>query len=432
MTPKKINIAIIGFGNIGSYFYKILEKNIKTITTKTGKVPFVKYISAKNISKKRNIKIPKSKWFKNPMYLTSKKNIDVIVELIGGSDGIAKKIVFSALKNKKHVITANKALMAKYGDQLAHIAEKNKVNLEYEASVAGGVPVIRLIKEGLIANKINKIYGILNGTTNYILSTMEETGRSFSEVLDDAKKLGFAENNPASDLEGNDAAAKIKILSSIAFNKTISKNKILTEGIQNLNQKDIYHAKNLGYKIKLLAIAEIKNNKLMERVHPCLILKNSYIANINGVLNAIVVDGYPIGRSVLQGEGAGPGPTSSALISDLCSILRGNIKYPFGVSCFLRKKIRKFNILNHACSSYLRIEVKDQPGVLSSITKIFAKSKISIKNLIQVPNKKKKKATVVIITHEALEKNFNNLLSNLYKNKFVLKKPIFIRIEKFK
>jgi len=259
---------------------------------------------------------------------------------------------------------------------------------------------------------------------------MEETGKNFSEVLDDAKKLGFAENNPASDLEGNDAAAKIKILSSIAFNKTISKNKILTEGIQNINQTDIYHTKNLGYKIKLLAIAEIKNNKIMERVHPCLILKNSYIANINGVLNAIVVDGFPIGRSVLQGEGAGPGPTSSALISDLCSILRGNIKYPFGVSCFLRKKIRKFNILNHACSSYLRIEVKDQPGVLSSITKIFAKSKISIKNLIQAPDKKKKKATVVIITHETLEKNFHNLLSYLYKNKFILKKPIFIRIEK--
>jgi len=430
MTPKKINIAIVGFGNIGSYFYKILEKNKKTITIKTGKVPFVKYISAKSIKKKRSIKIPKSKWFKNAMHLTSKKNIDIIVELIGGSDGIAKKIVFSALKNKKHVITANKALMAKYGDQLALIAEKNNVNLEYEASVAGGVPVVRLIKEGLIANKINKIYGILNGTTNFILSRMEKTGKSFSEVLDDAKKLGFAESNPASDLEGNDAADKIKILSSIAFNKTISKNKILTEGIQNINQTDIYHAKNFGYKIKLLAIAEIKNNKLIERVHPCLILKNSYIANINGVLNAIVVNGYPIGRSVLQGEGAGPGPTSSALISDLCSILSGNIKYPFGISYFLRKKIRKFNILNRVCSSYLRIEVKDQPGVLSSITKIFAKSKISIKNLVQVPDRKKKRATVVIITHEALEKNFHNLLFYLYKNKFILKKPIFIRIEK--
>ena len=430
MTPKKVNIAIVGFGNIGSYFYKILEKNKKIITTKTGKVPFVKYISAKSINKKRSIKIPKSKWFKNPMYLTSKKNIDVIVELIGGSDGIAKKIVFSALKNKKHVITANKALMAKYGDQLAHIAEKNKVNLEYEASVAGGVPVVRLIKEGLTANKINKVYGILNGTTNYILSKMEETGKTFSEVLDDAKNLGFAESNPTSDLEGNDAADKIKILSSIAFNKTISKNKILTEGIQNINQTDIYHAKNLGYKIKLLAIAEIKKNKLIERVHPCLILKNSYIANINGVLNAIVVDGYPIGRSVLQGEGAGPGPTSSALISDLCSILNRNIKYPFGTSCLLRKKIGKFNILDRACSSYVRIEVKDQPGVLSSITKIFAKSKISIKNLIQAPDRKNKKATIVIITHETLEKNFHNLLSYLYKNKFILKKPIFIRIEK--
>ena len=428
--PKKINIAIVGFGNIGSYFYKTLKKNEKTITTITGKIPVIKYISAKNINKKRGVKFPKSKWINNPLHVTSKKNVDVVVELIGGSEDVAKKLVFSALKNKKHVITANKALMAKYGDQLAHIAEKNKVNLEYEASVAGGVPIVKLIKEGLPANKINKIYGILNGTTNYILSTMEETGKNFSEVLEDAKKLGFAESNPASDLEGNDAADKIKILSSIAFNKTKSKDKILTEGIQNINQTDIYHAKNLGYKIKLLAIAEIINNKLIERVHPCLILKNSYIANINGVLNAIVVDGYPIGRSVLQGEGAGPGPTSSALISDLCSILSGNIKYPFGISCFLRKKIGKFNILNRTCSSYLRIEVKDQPGVLSSITKIFAKSKISIKNLVQVPDRKKKRATVVIITHETLEKNFHNLLSYLCKNKFVLEKPIFIRIEK--
>ena len=296
--------------------------------------------------------------------------------------------------------------------------------------MAGGVPVIRSIKEGLIANKINKIYGILNGTTNYILSKMEETGKDFNHVLDDAKRLGFAETNPSSDLEGNDAADKIRILSSIAFNKSISKNKILTEGIQNLNQTDIYHAKKLGFKIKLLAISEIKNNKLIERVHPCLISKNSYIANINGVLNAIVVDGYPNGRLVLQGEGAGPGPTSSSLISDLCSVARGNIKNPFGVSCLLRKKIKYFNILNHSSSSYLRLEVKDQHGVLSSITKLFAKSKISIKNLIQIPNKKTKKASIIIITHEALERKFNELLNNLNKNKFIDKKPIFVRIEK--
>ena len=427
---KKINIAIAGFGNIGSYFYKFLEKNKINISIKTGKIPLIKYICAKNINKKRLIKIPKSKWINNPLNLSLMDDVDIIVELIGGSEGVAKKLVFSALRNKKHVITANKALMAKYGDQLAALAEKNRVNLEYEASVAGGIPIIRSIKEGLIANKINKIYGILNGTTNFILSSMESSGKNFYEVLDNAKKLGFAESNPVSDLNGNDSAAKLRILSSIAFNKNISKNKILTEGIQNINLTDILYAKKFGYKIKLLSISEIKMNKLIERVHPCLISNNSFLANINGVLNAIVIDAMPVGKSVLQGEGAGAGPTSSALISDLCSILRGNIKYPFGISSKLRTKIIKFNILKHTSSSYLRIEVKDLPGVLSSITKIFAKNRISIKNLLQNPDKKNKKATIIIITHKNLEKNYNNLFSNLTKNKFVLKKPTFIRIEK--
>ena len=427
---KKINIAIAGFGNIGSYFYKFLEKNKINISIKTGKIPLIKYICAKNINKKRLIKIPKSKWINNPLNLSFMDDVDIIVELIGGSEGVAKKLVFSALRNKKHVITANKALMAKYGDQLAALAEKNRVNLEYEASVAGGIPIIRSIKEGLIANKINKIYGILNGTTNFILSSMESSRKNFYEVLDNAKKLGFAESNPVSDLNGNDSAAKLRILSSIAFNTNISKNKILTEGIQNINLTDILYAKKFGYKIKLLSISEIKMNKLIERVHPCLISNDSFLANINGVLNAIVIDAMPVGKSVLQGEGAGAGPTSSALISDLCSILRGNIKYPFGISSKLRTKIIKFNILKHTSSSYLRIEVKDLPGVLSSITKIFAKNRISIKNLLQNPDKKNRKATIIIITHKNLEKNYNNLFSNLTKNKFVLKKPTFIRIEK--
>ena len=430
MKLKKINIAVVGFGNIGSYFCKILDKNTKNISIKTGKIPFIKYISAKNINKKRKIKIPLSKRFKNYKDLPFKKDVDVIVELIGGADGPAKKLVFSALKNKKHVITANKALIAKYGDELAKIAEKNKVNLQYEAAVAGGVPIIRSIKEGLIANKINKIYGILNGTTNFILSYMEKSNKNFNEILEKAKKLGFAESNPVSDLNGSDSAAKLRILSSIAFNKNISKNKILTEGIQSINLTDVLYAKSLGYKIKLLSISEISKNKLMERVHPCLILNSSYIAKIDGVLNAIVVDGLPIGKSVLQGEGAGPGPTSSALISDLCSVLKGDISFPFGVSSRLRNKISSFNLMNLLYSSYLRIEVSDKSGVLSSITKIFARNKISIKNLIQKPNKKNKKASIIIITHENYEKNYKTLLANLLKNKFVLKKPTFIRIEK--
>ena len=430
MKNNKINIAIAGFGNIGSYFYKSVQKNKKIIAIKTGNFPIIKYISAKNHKKKRKIKIPKSKWVKNLYTLASRNDVDIIIELIGGSEGAAKKLAFAALKNGKHLITANKALMAKHGDQLAVLAEKNNVNLEYEASVAGGVPIIRSIKESLIANKINKIYGILNGTTNYILSSMEKTGKNFYEILNKAKKLGFAESNPISDLNGSDSAAKLRILSSIAFNKTISKNKILAEGIQNINSSDIKYAKGLGYKIKLLSISEMIKNKLSERVHPCLVLNNSYLASIDGVLNAIGVDGSPIGKSVLKGEGAGPGPTSSALISDLCSILRGNVKYPFGISSSLRKKASKFDVLNHLCSSYLRIEVKDLPGVLSSITKIFAKNRISIRNLIQKPDKKNSTASIIIITHENLEKNYNKLLSSLTRNKFVLKKPTFIRVEK--
>ena len=426
---KKINIAVVGLGNVGSYFVKTVLKNKNNIARKTGRIPVIKYISAKNYLKKRTFNKNKFIWKKNPLKVLS-NDVDVVVELVGGSSGIAKKLIFAALKNKKHVITANKSLISKYGDELAIIAEKNKVNLEYEAAVAGGVPIIRSLKDGLISNKINKIYGILNGTTNYVLSSMEENKKTFSEVLEKAKKLGFAETNPIADLNGTDAAAKIKILSSIAYNKTISKNKILVEGIQHINLVDIKHSKSLGYKIKLLAISEIKNNKLLERVHPCLVSKDSRIANINGVLNAIVIDGFPIGRSILQGEGAGPGPTTSSLISDLCSVLRGNVKYPFGVSYLNRKKIDQFDILNRDLSSYLRINVKDQPGVLSSITKIFSKNKISIKNLIQAPDKKRKIASIAIITHENKEKNFKNLIKNLTKNKFVIKKPTFIRIEK--
>ena len=319
-------------------------------------------------------------------------------------------------------------MIAKHWDKLAELAEKNKVNLEYEASVGGGIPIIRSIKEGLIANKINKIYGILNGTTNYILSNMEITGKNFSEVLKNAKKLGFAESNPASDLNGSDSAAKLRILSSLAFNKSISTNTILIEGIQNINLVDILHVKKLGYKIKLLSISEIKSNKLIERVHPCLVLKNSYLGNIDGILNAIVIDGFPVGKSVLQGEGAGPGPTTSALISDLCSILRGNIKYPFGISSNKRSSIKPFSNDKYTNSLYLRFEVKDKQGVLSLITNRLAKYKISVKRIIQTPDKKNKKATIVIITHKTTEINARNCLSVLKKNKNILKFPTLIRL----
>ena len=243
---KKLNIAIIGLGNIGNYLFRYLNKNKKILSKKNNCVPSIVYVSAKNKNKKRNINIKKKLWLNNFIDATTNPKIDLIVELIGGAEGPAKKLVFNALKNKKHVVTANKALIAKYGDQLARIAEKNKVNLEFEASVCGGVPIIRSLKEGLIANKINKVFGIFNGTSNYILSSMDKENKSFNEVLLNAKKLGYAESNPSSDLNGEDVASKLKILSSLCFNSFLNKN-IHVEGIKNIDKEDINYAKRLGY-----------------------------------------------------------------------------------------------------------------------------------------------------------------------------------------
>ena len=257
---RKINIAIIGLGNIGSYLFKYLNENKSILTEKNNCIPNVKYVSARNKKKRRSIKIKKTQWLGNYLNATKLKDIDLIIELIGGAEGPAKKLVFNALKNKKHVVTANKALIAKYGDQLAKIAEKNKVNLEFEAAVCGGVPIIRSLKEGLIANKIFKIYGIFNGTSNYILSSMEKQNKNFSDVLMNAKKLGYAESNPIADLNGDDVASKLKILSSLCFNSFLNNN-IYVEGIKNVDKTDISIARKLGYKIKLLGFAEqIRNN----------------------------------------------------------------------------------------------------------------------------------------------------------------------------
>ena len=425
---KTLNIAVIGLGNIGSYLLNELNKKKKEIEIKTSKKINVVAISARNINKKRKFKINKKIFYKNPLKILKEKKIDILFELIGLSDGVSKKIVEQSLKKKIHVITANKALIAKHGEFLSSLAEKNKVNLEFEASVAGGIPILRTIKEGLVTNKINKVVGILNGTSNYILSEMQETNNSFKDVLKKAQKLGFAETNPKFDLNGQDVLSKIKILSSLSFNKKISKNKSLMKGIEDIELKDIKMANSLGMRIKLLGITEIIDNKLFERVHPCLVSKESYIANINGVMNAVILNGSPVGESVLQGEGAGPGPTSSALMSDLLSILRGNIKYPFGVSYNKRKIIKNYDLNKYSNSLYLRFEVRDKPGVLSQITKVLARFKISIDRLIQIPDHKNKRASIVIITHKANELNSSKCLNLLKINKNILKNPTLIRL----
>ncbi len=425
---KTLNIAVIGLGNVGSYLLNELNKKKKEIEIKTSKKINVVAISARNINKKRKFKINKKIFYKNPFKILKEKKIDILFELIGLSDGVSKKIVEQSIKKKIHVITANKALIAKHGEFLSSLAEKNKVNLEFEASVAGGIPILRTIKEGLVTNKINKVVGILNGTSNYILSEMQETNNSFKDVLKKAQKLGFAETNPKFDLNGQDVLSKIKILSSLSFNKKISKNKSLMKGIEDIDLKDIKMANSLGMRIKLLGITEIIDNKLFERVHPCLVNKESYIANINGVMNAVILNGSPVGESVLQGEGAGPGPTSSALMSDLLSILRGNIKYPFGVSYNKRKIIKNYDLNKYSNSLYLRFEVRDKPGVLSQITKVLARFNISIDRLIQIPDHKNKRASIVIITHKANELNSSKCLNLLKINKNILKNPTLIRL----
>ena len=426
---NNFNIAIVGLGQIGNYLYNEIKIKSKEIENKTGKKIKIVAVSAKNKNKKRKFKIDNKIFYSNPLKIFDEKKIDILFECVGLSDGISKKIIETALRNKIHVITPNKALIAKHGDHLALLAEKNNVNLEFEASVAGGIPILRSIKEGLVTNKLNKVYGILNGTTNYILSEMEKSGDTFDKVLKKAQLLGYAEpNNPKLDLNGFDAFAKVRILSALAFNNLISKNRCIMEGIENINIKDIKIANQLNLRIKLLGISEIINGKLFETVHPCLVNKNTYIGNVNGVMNAVITHGKPVGETILQGEGAGPGPTSSSLLSDLLSILRGNIKFPFGISNSKRKKVKILNNNDYTNSLYLRFEVKDKPGVLSSITNRLAKFKISVKRLIQTPDKKNNKATIVIITHKTTEINFRNCLSIFKKNKNILKFPTLIRL----
>jgi len=425
---RKLNIAIIGLGNIGSYLFNYLKKNKEILSKKNNCVPNVIYISAKNKKRNRGFKINKKIWLDNYLDATKDKNVDLIVELIGGAEGPAKNLIFNALKNKKHVVTANKALIAKYGNQLAKIAEKNKVNLEFEASVCGGVPIIRSLKEGLIANKINKVHGIFNGTSNYILSSMDKENKSFSDVLHKAKKLGYAESNPSSDLNGDDVSAKLKILSSLCFNSFLNNN-IHVEGIKDIDKDDISYAKKLGYKIKLLGYAELIGKHIFQRVHPTLIRKSSYVASIDGVLNAVIIDGIPVGQSIIQGEGAGPAATTSALISDISSISRGNIKFPFSISNKERKNLNFKQISERYFSAYFRFNVVDKPGVLSNITQIFSKYSVSIKRLVQDPNKNKGFSSIVIITHPSKDKSLNKIIKIINRRSFVKKKSKLIRID---
>ena len=428
---KVFNIGIIGLGNIGLEVYKNLKKNSSDIQNKTGFKLKILKVSARNINKKRGVSFTKNVLEKDPFKIVRNPNVHIIIEMIGGADGIAKRVVFESIKQNKHVVTANKALIAKHGDELSILSEKHGVNLLFEAAVGGGIPIIRSVKQGLIANKLHHIYGILNGTTNYILTEMEKRNENFPNVLKDAQRLGYAESNPTADVDGHDVADKISILSSIGFGAKIINKGFVVEGIRNIEIDDIKFAGELGYKIKLLAIAEKIKNQIKQRVHPCLIPFNIDLANIDNVTNAVVVDGNPIGRTVYEGPGAGKGPTSSAVISDVTSIMLGGDEFSFGLSPSSKKKMKLFNFDNHQSKYYIRFLTKDVPGVLSKITSNLAKNKISIANLIQKPSVNRT-ANVMLITHSSKELNIQKVLKSLSKQNELFKKIVMIRVRDLK
>ena len=416
------NIGIAGFGTVGQVFFSQINKNFKNFK--------VIQIAVKNVKKKRKINLKNIKVTSKVQELAINPNIQVLVECIGGSSGVAYKLVKTAIENKKHIITANKALLAIHGNELVKLAEKNNVSISYEAAIAGGIPIVKTVRENLKYNNISKIYGILNGTCNYILTKMEKEGKDFSLVLKDAQKLGFAELDPTFDIKGIDAAHKITLLSSLAFNVPIKFSSTYVEGVDKVELDDFRFAREFGYKIKLLGIAERKKDSYEQRVHPCLVKEDSEIAKIENELNAVVVIDDMIGKTVLIGPGAGGKPTGAAIVADLIDLNRGNINLPLGNSISNSKKLKNINILDSSFAYYLKIVVKDEVGVMRRISDILARNKISIDQQKQEHSNKRGYATIVIITHKIKEKIFSKAIKEINNMKRINNKVKFIRIER--
>ena len=415
------NIGIAGFGTVGQGFFSQINKNFKNFK--------VIQIAVKNVKKKRKINLKNIKVTSKVQELAINPNIQVLVECIGGSSGVAYKLVKTAIENKKHIITANKALLAIHGNELVKLAEKNNVSISYEAAIAGGIPIVKTVRENLKYNNISKIYGILNGTCNYILTKMEKEGKDFSLVLKDAQKLGFAELDPTFDIKGIDAAHKITLLSSLAFNVPIKFSSTYIEGVDKVELDDFRFAREFGYKIKLLGIAERKKDSYEQRVHPCLVKEDSEIAKVENELNAVVVIDDMIGKTVLIGPGAGGKPTGAAIVADLIDLNRGNINLPLGNSISNSKKLKNINILDSSFAYYLKIVVKDEVGVMRRISDILARNKISIDQQKQEHSNKRGYATIVIITHKVKEKIFSKAIKEINNMKRINNKVKFIRTE---
>ena len=427
---KKIKIAILGLGNVGSGVWNILHTNRNEIIKRSGYEIEIAKILVRDINKDRGIDVPKHLLTKDIEEILNDEEIKIIVELIGGA-GDAKNYMLRAMKAKKHVVTANKLVLANWGEELFATAESEEVMFYYEASVGGGIPIIREINESLTANKIQQITGIINGTTNYILSKMSLEGMSFETALKEAQEKGYAEADPTSDVEGYDVVYKLAIMASLAFGTRVHPDQIYREGITNVTTIDIDYAKKFGYVIKLLAIGKEENNKVELRVHPCLVPATHPIANVNDAFNAIFIKGNAVGDLMLYGRGAGDLPTGSAVVGDIISILRNNEnQFNFNPSQnYLGLKQIKDSGENKS-EFYIRLNVRDKVGVLGAIASTFGKNNVSIVSVAQ-DVKHEDFVSLVFITHKSLEKDIRNSIEKIKESENLNKVESILRIENF-
>ena len=426
-----INIGIIGFGTVGTGTAKILIQNRKLLKDRTGVDINLKKIADLDIKRDRGIKLAKGVLTTDADSVIKDPDIHIIVELVGGTT-IAKEIILKAIKNGKHVVTANKALLATHGKEIFKAAEKAGVQVGFEASVAGGIPIIKIISEGLVANRIKSIYGIINGTTNYILSKMSDENAGFSEVLKEAQKLGYAEADPTYDIEGIDSAHKLAILASLAYGTQFSLKDVYREGISWISSMDIEFARELGYKLKLLAIAKETNGKIELRVHPTMVPEDFLISKVDGVFNAVYVEGDAVGSTLYYGRGAGDMPTGSAVVSDIADISCNIVNKTLGRNPLFTRDEKGKNLLkmDDVRSRYFfRFSAIDKPGVLSRISGILGKYNISIASVIQKDRREGKTVPLVVLTHIAREKDVLAAVKEINRLQIVTGKTVFIRVE---
>ena len=432
---KPINVGLLGIGTVGSGTWDVLQRNADEIERRAGRGIRISRVADKDLARARKIVGKKAKVTSDAHEVVRARDIDIVVELIGGTT-VARDLVLEAIANGKQVVTANKALLATHGNEIFAAAQKTGVMVAFEASVAGGVPIIKALREGLAANRIEWIAGIINGTSNFILSEMRDKGLPFAAVLKEAQRMGYAEADPAFDVEGVDAAHKLTILSALAFGVPMQFSRAYTEGISKLTREDIRYAEELGYRIKLLGMTIRKSKGIELRVHPTLVPARRLIANVEGVMNAILVKGDAAGPTMYYGAGAGGMPTASAVVADLLDVTRlitADPEQRVPHLAFQPDRLAKDPILpigEVETSCYLRMRVKDRPGVLADITRILADSKISIGAMVQKePGEGESRVDIVMLTHLAIEKNVNAAMAKIEKLPTVVGKVTRIRLE---